>query len=260
MVRDEIRLGMLCAMRLRPSDTPAEVQVLAASPRGGQWKVRHLSGDQEGMEEWLPSRTLLCPWSSLPRVLKDEADDRYLAETAEAVDAVTADAVNLVLVDASGESSEVGIFNRLYECVLSRPAAARLWDRSALPATATRAGVGTYVDRRDRVHLPAVEGYRMARAFASREAEAVLRYVAEVEDRLKAEGLIPGERWRHKWLREQEPAMALARSWAGHETEVQNLRIEIERLVGMVKRAVGELERAGARAAARRLSRELGGQ
>lgn len=260
MVRDEIRLGMNCALRPRPSDTPAEVQVLAASPRGGQWKVRHLSGDQEGMEEWIPSRMLLSPWSSLPRVLKDEADDRYLAETAEAVDAVTADAVNLVLVDASGESSEVGIFNRLYECVLSRPAAARLWDRSALPGTATRAGGGTYVDRCDRVHLPAAEGYRMARAFASREAEAVLRYVAEVEDRLKAEGLIPGERWRHKWLREQEPAMALARSWAGHETEVQNLRIEIERLVGMVQRAVGELERAGARAAARRLSRELGGQ
>ena len=73
MVRDEIRIGMNCALRPRPSDTPAEVQVLAASPRGGQWKVRHLSGDQEGMEEWIPSRMLLSPWSSLPRVLKDEA-------------------------------------------------------------------------------------------------------------------------------------------------------------------------------------------
>lgn len=80
-----------------------------------------------------------------------------------------------------------------------------------------------------------------------------------MEDRLNAEGMIPGERWHHGYLREQAPAIALARGWAGHETEVQNLRAQIERLVGIVERAVAELERAGA-PAARRLRRELGGQ
>jgi hypothetical protein len=54
--------------------------------------------------------------------------------------------------------------------------------------------------------------------------------------------------------------MALARSWAGHETEVQSLRRKIERLVGMVERAAVELERAGSPTAARRLRRELRGQ
>jgi hypothetical protein len=49
--RDEIKVGMNCALRPRPVDTPAEVQVLAASPRGGRWKVRHLAGDQAGLEE-----------------------------------------------------------------------------------------------------------------------------------------------------------------------------------------------------------------
>jgi hypothetical protein len=58
----------------------------------------------ECLEEWLPSRMLLCPWSSLPRVLKDEDGDRQLADTAEGVERVTADAVNLVLVDASGRA------------------------------------------------------------------------------------------------------------------------------------------------------------
>jgi hypothetical protein len=81
-----------------------------------------------------------------------------------------------------------------------------------------------------------------------------------VEDNLEAEGMIPGERWHHEYLREQSPAMALARSWAGHETEVQNLRRKIERLMSMVERAAMELERAGSRAAADRLRRELRGQ
>jgi hypothetical protein len=258
--RDEIKVGMNCALRPRPVDTPAEVQVLAASPRGGSWKIRHLAGDQAGLEEWVPSRMLLCPWTSLPRVLKDEGSDRYLAETAEVVDRVTADAVNLVLVDASGESSEVGILNRPYECVLTHAAATRLWNRAGLPGTVTQAGVGSYVDRHDRVHLPAAQGYRMARTFASSEPETVLRYIAEVEDNLEAEGMIPGERWHHEYLRKQSPAMALARSWAGHETEVQGLRRKIERLVGMVERAAVELERAGSTTAARRLRRELRGQ
>jgi hypothetical protein len=142
--------------------------VLAPSPRGGNWKVRHLTGDQEGLEEWLPSRMLLCPSSSLPRVLQDENGDRHLADTAEPMERVTADAVNLVLVDASGESTEVGIFNRLYECVFTVAAATRLWERAGLSGAVTRAGVGTYVDRHNNIHLPAIEGYRLARAFASR--------------------------------------------------------------------------------------------
>jgi hypothetical protein len=158
VVRDEIKVGMNCALRARPVDAPAEVQVLAASPRGGSWKIRHLAGDQSGLEEWVPSRMLLCPWSSLPRVLKDEQSDRYLADTAEVVDRVTAHAVNLVLVDASGESSEVGILNRPHECVLTGAAATRLWARAGLPGTATQTGVGTYLDRHDRVHLPAAQG------------------------------------------------------------------------------------------------------
>ena len=100
----------------------------------------------------------------------------------------------------------------------------------------------------------------MARTFASSEPETVLRYIAEVEDNLEAEGMIPGERWHHEYLRKQSPAMALARSWAGHETEVQSLRSKIERLVGMVERAAVELARAGSPPAARRLRRELRGQ
>jgi hypothetical protein len=203
---------------------------------------------------------LLCPWSSLPWVLSDEESDRHLDDTAEVMDRVAADAVNLVLVDASGESSEVGILNRPYECVLTHAAATRLWNRAGLPGTVTQAGVGSYVDRHDRVHLPAAQGYRMARTFASSEPETVLRYIAEVEDNLEAEGMIPGERWHHEYLRKQSPAMALARSWAGHETEVQSLRSKIERLVGMVERAAVELERAGSATAARRLRRELRGQ
>jgi hypothetical protein len=203
---------------------------------------------------------LLCPWSSLPWVLSDEESDRHLDDTAEVMDRVAADAVNLVLVDASGESSEVGILNRPYECVLTHAAATRLWNRAGLPGTVTQAGVGSYVDRHDRVHLPAAQGYRMARTFASSEPETILRYIAEVEDNLEAEGMIPGERWHHEYLRKQSPAMALARSWAGHETEVQSLRSKIERLVGMVERAAVELERAGSATAARRLRRELRGQ
>ena len=60
---------------------------------------------------------------------------------------------------------EVGICNRLYECVFTLAAATRLWDRADLPGAVTRAGLGTYVDRHNNVHGPAIEGYRLARAW-----------------------------------------------------------------------------------------------
>src|ERR1035441_9778268 len=35
------------ALRPRPADPPADVQVLAASPRSSRWKVRHMAGGPE---------------------------------------------------------------------------------------------------------------------------------------------------------------------------------------------------------------------
>ena len=67
---------------------------------------------------------------------------------------------------------------------VSSPSPTRLWGRAGLSGAVTRAGGGTYVDRHDNIHLPAIAGYRLARAFASRDPEGVLRYIAEVEDRL----------------------------------------------------------------------------
>lgn len=97
----------------------------------------------------------------------------------------------------------------------------------------------------------------VALAFAQAEPETVNLYLDMEEQELLQKGYASGERYLHKWVLEQKPAWALARSWANKGGSRDHLREEMERLRGLVHQAVRELREAGRERVAARLERAL---
>jgi hypothetical protein len=217
--------------------------------RSGKAKVRWLEGECDGLEEWLPTRSLVCPWGERRAFLRDEERAAALAQVSGDVDYVVQEAISAVM-EATGES---GGFLREWSDPPER--VRRLWARARLDGDPLEEPLA-YVDRGGWAHVSAATALRWAQAFAAAEPETVGLYVEEEERRLLAEGWQPGDRIAHRLLRENRPAFALVRDWAG-QPERDLLRGEVERLQKLVQRAVGELERAGAGGAARRLQRAL---
>jgi len=84
--------------------------------------------------------------------------------------------------------------------------------------------------------------------------------VEDSEERYRAEGYAPGQRYMHDLLRGRQPAWALARQWAGTDREVEMLQKEIGRLRGLVSQAAYELKASGKEHRARRLLRAVDGR
>lgn len=256
----EIEVCIDYALRDRLADEPVRVRVLTKAPRGGQWRVEHLTGDLQGLQEWRQSRTLLCRWGDLKAVLRDEQRARRLRESSVEGDRVTCEAIDFVLRDASGEEQECGFVNSLREFRFGMPATVRLWERAQLDGEPQTCHPYAFVDRSGEIHMPFEAAYRFAKAFAAQEPDTVLRYVSLQEGELKATGWTPGERWSHDYLRKQAPIFALMRQWAGHEHEVGALREEIDRLAQLLASALYALERSGAVSDAAKLKRALAGK
>jgi hypothetical protein len=256
---EDVRIGAPHALRERRGGPVAKVEVLAKAPRGGKWKVRHAEGDTAGLEEWVPSRMLLCTWSDLQALLEDERRSDAIAED-EHGDRVMCEAIDLVLRDASGEGSERGLLNSGCECIMSRSATERLWARAGRDGRPEKAHHPAFIDRENNVHLPFRVAYDLARDFCSTEPHTVLRYIEGEEAKFVSRGWQPGERWWHEELRKQMPVYALARSWAGHYNEIGLLQAEIERLHHLLAEATSALERAGATRDANRLRAAIVGQ
>ncbi|RYV50981.1 hypothetical protein EUA98_10765 [Pengzhenrongella frigida] len=116
-----------------------------------------------------------------------------------------------------------------------------------------------FLDRFGAAHLSHLSALKFARAFAAAEPEPVMHYIEEAEDKLRAEGYLPGHRSSHSILRELRPGHALVRQWAG-AGEVGLLRDQIQRLQKIILRAIAELRAAGKTGLANSLERELRGR
>ena len=136
----------------------------------------------------------------------------------------------------------------------------RAAERAGLAEPITGLHPAAFVDRFGTLHLPYEGAEKLARAFAAAEPETVLLYIQDQEAEYKARGYEPGERFWHDYLREKAAGFALARHWAGHEQEIEQLQKELERLRSLVSMAAYDLERAEADHEARRLRRALKGQ
>lgn len=91
-------------LRLSASEPLHQVLVVQKVDRNKHVKVRHLEGDNEGMEEFFPSRNVLVLWKRRERFLQNEENLRIIRESSDGVSPVTRDVVQSVF-GAAGEHS-----------------------------------------------------------------------------------------------------------------------------------------------------------
>ena len=73
MQSSELKTGKRYALRLRSKDREEaihQVELVAVVGRGGKIKVRHSDGELAGLEEFVTTRQLLCPWRELRALLE----------------------------------------------------------------------------------------------------------------------------------------------------------------------------------------------
>jgi hypothetical protein len=153
-------------------------------------------------------------------------------------------AISTVL-EATGESSG---FIRSWE--LSLPEAERLWRRAGFTSEPRREPYA-YIDRCGHLHLPYQAALKFAKAFAAAEPEPCNTYVREWEERLRAQGYVPGDAYAHGLLREWEPSFALVRYWMNQPIN-QSLEAELRGVSYIAEEAIRELEATGQEKTARR--------
>jgi hypothetical protein len=238
------------------SSGAAATPVLAVGPkpRSGKVKVKRLDGDHEGLEEWVPTRYVVCRWEDLQSFLHDEqAEVALRADMDENCDKVMSDAIECVM-ESTGEKTSFW-----HGWTEDPPVIKRLWARAGLDGNPLRHHHLAYQDRSRRWHLPYETALAFAVAFSRAESETVLMHVAEQEREMRSRGYQPGEGTWHKILAEYRPAYAIVREWAGVRDDVTRLTKEVERLHGLIDQAEWALRHVGADADANRLRRALNG-
>jgi hypothetical protein len=255
MLASDLAVGRPYARRVKPhdADCPLRKIIFAGPARAGKAKIRHADDDLDGLEEWVPTRTLMCPWGERQAFLRDESRWSALQEAAARdYDPVVEEAISTVF-EATGD--ETG-FIRVWS--VERGRAERLWRRAGLEGSPDQHPLA-YTDRGGQLHLPYETAFQFAQAFATAEPEPCIHYIQEWEDRLRAEGYEPGRRVSHSVLRNMRPAHALVREWT-QAGELGLLREENQRLRQLLGRALEALRRAGDQQSASRLDRALHGR
>jgi hypothetical protein len=233
---------------------PSLVRVKFIGPaRSGKAKIRWEEGELSGLDDWVSTRQLLCLWKERKACLRDrERQARLDQDSDEAFDRVVENAISHVLT-ATGEE---GGFIRAW--TLPPDKADRLWQRAQLRDDPRHEPLA-FIDRFGELHLGYRSALRFAKAFAAAEPEPCVHLIERWEQELRAEGYLPGASWHHEFLREERPAYALVRQWAGTGV-IETLKGEIERLQRLVSQAEGWLRSAGDPRHADALKRGLHGR
>lgn len=230
-----------------------------AKGRAGRCKVRHLDGELEGLEEFVHTRHLRCPWKYWPRIERDEQRELELIDATgatEALDLTVVEAAEQVL-RATGEDLWID-YHRGYTRCFNEAALARVAARAGVESSPWQRGPA-FKDRRDARFVPNVALVDLAMAFAQAEPETVHLYLDTEEKRLTQEGYALGETRAHEKLLRSKPAFSVARQWSGGAQENKYLREELRRTQELLRRAINGLKECGAIQKARYLEREFEG-
>jgi hypothetical protein len=249
--------GKRYALRLTDTESNGEpfIKVTYLGPaRSRKCRVQYEEGELHGLDEWVPTRQIACPWGEHKSLLRDEERTRALERAGHEIwDSVTDEAVSAVMT-ASGE---YGGFSKRWT---TDPASARrYWSRAGLDGSPLDHDPLNFVDRHGHWLLSYATAVHAAQAFAATEPELVDLYLRGWEEHLKAEGFEPGNRHSHDLLREWAPSHALARSWS-HRPHGEAAEREVQRLRGLVQTAIRHLRESGHTRDAARLERALHGQ
>jgi hypothetical protein len=143
------RKAAVLATRSRLTDIyglgPAALRriIFVGPAKASKAKIRDADGDLDDLEEWVPTRTVMCPWGERQAFLRDESRWIALQEAAARDhDPVVEEAISSVF-EATGD--ETG-FIRVWTVDPKR--AQRLWRRAGLRAARSRMRRGYSARRR----------------------------------------------------------------------------------------------------------------
>lgn len=254
MLKGDLVAGRKYALRQKKDRTTLVKVTFRGVLHGSQVKVRFDDGELAGLEDWVTTRELVCPWGERKTLLRDEACAAALEKNNYGHwDRVYEDAISEVFT-ASGE--ETG-FMRKWNT--DEGSATRLWARAGLSGSPLDADVCNYVDRAGRWHLSFDTALQAAKGFAAQEPALVDLYCSDEEEKYRAQGYEPGNRYVHDMLRLYAPAWALIRSWMQQPSRTADQQ-EIERLRQLIQRTAYTLKNLGHPREAAELQRALQGQ
>lgn len=251
--RSELVEGEMYALTEKPPGEPFMQVRYLGRYRKGQVLVRYESRLLAGLEEWVRARRVACAWDELGDLLRDQTAASRLSDVdSKARDPVTEAAISAVMT-ASGE------YTGFLRTWTADPASAlRFWARAELKGSPLDHHPSNHEDRNGVWHLSYVTALAASQAYAAAEPDMVDLYLRGEEERLMAEGFLPGLRHNHDLLREWAPAHAVARSWC-QRPRLDAVEHEVERLQGLLLGAASLLRRHGYETDARRLERGLRG-
>jgi hypothetical protein len=254
-----LKIGQSYAYREKrgPKHPMLKVKLIDVVGRKGKVKVRFEDGPHPGLEEYVATRQIVVPWGQRKAVLRDEERSAQLAHYAATVaDRVLGDAALSVLTATGEPGADVGAEG----LSMDERELQRIIDRTGLDIAPVDLHHLAYRDRMGNVHAPLDAAVMLAQAFAAAEPQVVVQYLDDEEEENRIRGNRPGDRWWHDYQREQAPAFALARRWAGLEQEAELLKQEIARLRSLVSSAAYDLKAAGQDRKSQRLLRALDGR
>jgi hypothetical protein len=256
----QLEIGRFYAYRekRKPGTEMLKVKLLAHTGRSGKLKVRFEDGPFPGLEDYVASRQLICPWGQRRDVLRDEERAARLEEYVDRsgiADRALIEATSAVLASTGEPGAAAAAVTAMDEGEWQR-----IFDRAGIDGSPLDVHPLAYRDRYGMVHMPLEAAIGVAKAFAASEPGAVTMYLDDREEEYRLRGSQPGDRFFHDYLRELSPGFALARRWAGLEQEADALREEIARLRVLLNRAAYDLRDAGKDQQARRLLRALEGR
>ena len=262
MRKDEFKAGVRWAQRsTRALASPAErvEAILWADSKPKMVKVRRLDGELAGLEEFVRPVTLICRWSDWPARLRAEMREAALIDWTDqhpCPNKVECEAAARILA-SSGEDLYVDEY-RGYTVIHDPGAVERVADRAAFtnrPWTQKPAFTWQH-----RLYTPNEYLIALARAFASKDPQAVGLHIDAKEAEYRTEGFTPGNSHLHELARRHAPAWALARQWAGGQEQHDHLRREIDRLRSIAQDAAYTLARLGHQDEANRIEGRLRGR
>lgn len=259
MQQADLREGHCYGFRFKPRsrDDLVQVELLKKVGRKGYVQIKHLSGAEAGLTEYVKSQQLLVEWRDSKAFVRDEKKfDEVKAVSAQEADHPRMDAVSTVFEALGHPEAAVASAGVLS---LSAAALQLLMSRGGLAFDFRELHTLAFKDRHGDVHIPFSGVEKLAQRLAATEPEAVELYIQDLEARYKAEGFVPGDRSSHDFLRMQMPGFAIARLWAGAD-RLRALTEEIDRLRELVIRSIYDFESLGEKGKAARLRRALEGR
>jgi hypothetical protein len=107
MLAKDLAAGRCYAQRAQPHDAtcPLHKVTFIGPAKAGKARIRHAHGELDGLDEWVPTRTLVCPWGERQAFLRDESRWNAVHHAADRdLDPVVAEAISTVF-EATGEET-----------------------------------------------------------------------------------------------------------------------------------------------------------